>query len=59
MNREVQNTVTGALGFAAWIYFTNKTPEYAVQIALGCLLALICFAGRDTIIEILKNWRGQ
>ena len=59
MNREVQNTVTGALAFGLWAFLAYRTPEHSIPIAVGCLLSLVGFAGRDTIIEILKNWRGQ
>ncbi|MGL5721248.1 MAG: hypothetical protein ACRCY4_02450 [Brevinema sp.] len=57
--REFQNALTGLASFGLWAWLSYRTPEYSVQIALGSLLALLGFAGRDTIIEILKSWRGN
>lgn len=56
---ELINLLTGLLGFTAWALFSWRSPEHSSNIALGALLMLLGFGGRETIKEILKTWRGK
>lgn len=56
---ELINLLTGLLGFMAWALFSWRSPENSSNIALGALLMLLGFGGRETIKEILKTWRGK
>ncbi|MGL4367640.1 MAG: hypothetical protein ACRCTQ_05125 [Brevinemataceae bacterium] len=55
--RELLNFFSGFLGFTVWIILTYRNPEHAVNTALGSLLMLVGFGGRDTIINIIKIWK--
>ncbi|MGL5956776.1 MAG: hypothetical protein ACRC0X_09325 [Brevinema sp.] len=53
----ILNFITGLIGFVSWFYLVNKSPEHGLTLALGVLLILLGFGGRETIQEILKTWR--
>ena len=56
---EALNIITGFLGFGAWALFSWRSPENSSNIALGALLILLGFWGRDTITEIITHRRGR
>lgn len=58
MYNKILNIVTGIAGFVVWIYLVKDNTEQAINLALGILLMLIGFGGRDTIIEIVKSWKN-
>lgn len=49
--------ITGIIGFVVWFYLVRNNPDHAVNIALGVLLILVGFGGRDTVIDIIKSWK--
>ena len=58
MKFNILNIITGLCGSLIWIYLVRDNTEQAVELALGILLMLIGFGGRDTIIDIIKSWKG-
>lgn len=55
MVNKILNFVTGCMGFITWVYLSKESPNQAINIAMGVLLMLIGFGGRDTIIDIIKS----
>lgn len=58
MSNQVINFITGLAGFIVWIVLTYSSPDNSINLAVGVLLMLVGFGGRDTIIEIIKTWKG-
>ena len=59
MHSNILNIITGTCGFTIWIYLVKDTPTQSINLALGILLMLIGFGGRDTIIDIIKSWKNN
>lgn len=52
--RELFNIVTGLASFVCWYTLAQKFPEHSLKIAGSCILMLLGFSGRETLIEIIK-----
>lgn len=59
MNNQTLNLLTGIMGFLVWTYLSYLTPEHSVNLALGSLLMLVGFAGKETIVDIVKSFKNQ
>lgn len=57
MANKILNTLTGIMGFCVWVWLVRSTPSHAINLALGVLLMLIGFAGKETIVDIIKSWK--
>lgn len=57
MSHNILNTITGFCGLMIWVWLTKSSPDQATNLAVGILLMLVGFGGRDTIIEIIKSWK--
>ena len=56
--RETFNFWTGLISFIVWIWLSYLYPEHTFNLALASLMMLLGFGGRDTIVEIVKTWKG-
>lgn len=55
--REFLNIVTGTIAFSCWFYLAKRYPEHSLKIAGSCIIMLLGFSGRETLLEIIRMIR--